>query len=125
MQITFRPKNCPFEWEDLDPHLTHGSLGQPESTAKNGISIGSAVFAELKLVIDLQTDRPRYSICNNRPHLHGSDMRPNNEFCNIHHHHHHVCLLMCRQNAASCKYTVSARYKKYIVSKHQGTTYGE
>jgi len=35
----------------------------------NGISIGSAVFAEITIVTDRQTDRPRYSFCNNRPHL--------------------------------------------------------
>jgi len=35
----------------------------------NGISIGSAAFAGLKLVTDRPTDRPRYFVCNNRPHL--------------------------------------------------------
>jgi len=34
------------------------------------ISIGSAIFAGLKIVTDRQADRPHYSICNNRPHLH-------------------------------------------------------
>ena len=34
----------------------------------NGISIGSAVFAGLTAVTDRQADRPRYSVCNNRPH---------------------------------------------------------
>jgi len=34
-----------------------------------GISIGSAVFAGLATVTDSQTDRRRYSVCNNRPHL--------------------------------------------------------
>jgi len=28
------PKNCPFAWGDLDPHLIHGSLGPPESKSK-------------------------------------------------------------------------------------------
>jgi len=35
----------------------------------DGISIGSADFAGLTSVTDRQTDRPRYSVCNNRPHL--------------------------------------------------------
>jgi len=39
----------------------------------NGISVGSAVFAGLTSVTDRQTDwptdRPRYSVCNNRLHL--------------------------------------------------------
>jgi len=40
------------EWEHLDPHLTHGSLGQSEY--QNGMSIGSAVFAKLTIVtVDL------------------------------------------------------------------------
>jgi len=33
----------------------------------NGISIGSAVFAGLTIVT--KTDRRRYSVCNNMPHL--------------------------------------------------------
>jgi len=36
-------------------------------------------FCRLKIV----TDRPRYCICNNRPHLHSSEMQPNNQLCNI------------------------------------------
>jgi len=38
-------------------------------TPVHGISIGSAVFAGLTVVTDRQTDRPRYSVCSNRPHL--------------------------------------------------------
>jgi len=34
----------------------------------NGIFIDSAVFAGLTIVTDSQTDRPRYSVCNDRPH---------------------------------------------------------
>jgi len=34
------------------------SFGQPESTTPNGISIGSAIFTELTIVTDGQTDRP-------------------------------------------------------------------
>jgi len=52
------------------PHLTYGWF--PVSTSvlnQNGISIGSAVFAGLTSVTDRQTDRPRYSDGNNRPHL--------------------------------------------------------
>jgi len=48
-----------------------------------GISIVSAVFARIKTVTDRQTDRARYSVCNNRPHLHNSEIRPNNKLCNI------------------------------------------
>jgi len=46
---------------DMDPYLTHGSLGPPEFLNPNGISIGSAVFAGLTSVTDQQTDRPHYS----------------------------------------------------------------
>jgi len=35
----------------------------------NGISIGSAIFAGLTSVTDRQTDRPHYSVGNNRLHL--------------------------------------------------------
>jgi len=45
-------------------------LGPTQFHNPNGISIGSAVFAGLATVTDQQTDRPHYSICNNRLHLH-------------------------------------------------------
>ena len=62
----FLPSKLPIAMGYLDPHLTNGSLGPPESTDQNGISIGSvAVFAGLTTV----TDTPRYSICNNKPHV--------------------------------------------------------
>jgi len=40
----------------------------------NGISIGLPVFAGLTIVTDRPTDRPRYSVCNHRPH--GTNMHP-------------------------------------------------
>jgi len=30
----FSPKICPFAWGDLDPHLIHGSPGQPKSSTQ-------------------------------------------------------------------------------------------
>jgi len=64
-------RNCSFPWEDLDPHLVHGSFIALQFTVytPNGMSIGSVVFARLTIVTDRQTDRPRYCIYNNRPHL--------------------------------------------------------
>jgi len=44
----------------------------------NDISIGSAVFARLTIVADRQTNRPRYSVCNNRPRLRCTAMWRNN-----------------------------------------------
>jgi len=44
----------------------------------NGISIGSAISAGLKVVTNRQIDRPCYSVCSNRPHLASAAMRPNN-----------------------------------------------
>jgi len=73
----FPPQNCPFPWGDLDPHLIHGSLGTPKPK-----SIGASIFAGLTTVTDRQTDwptdRPCYSVCNNRPYLADAAMRPNN-----------------------------------------------
>jgi len=40
------PKNCPFVWGDLDPHLIYGSYRPTRVKIPNDISIGSAVFAE-------------------------------------------------------------------------------
>ena len=47
-------------------------LGSTRVHTPNSISIDSAVFAGLTIV----TDRPRYSVCNNRPHLRSTAMRP-------------------------------------------------
>ena len=51
------------------PHLIHDSLCPSKPTNPNGISIGSAVFVGLTSMTDRQTDRSRYSVGNNRPHL--------------------------------------------------------
>jgi len=53
---------------DLDTHLMHGSL-DPPVLKTNGISIRAEVFAGLTSVTDQQTDRPRYSVGNNKPCL--------------------------------------------------------
>jgi len=60
-----------------------GSLGPPDSTNPNGISIGSAVFAGLSSVTDRPTHRVTDHVCNNRPHLHigSTAKRHNNGGC--------------------------------------------
>ena len=62
---TCTPSNTCFFW----PIRVHNP---------NGISIGSAVFAGLTIVTDGLTDRPRYSVCNNKTHLCSTGKRPNN-----------------------------------------------
>jgi len=58
------PHNCPFLWRDLD--FNTWFLGFTRVRNPKGIIlIGSAVFAGLTIVTDRQTDRPRYSACNN------------------------------------------------------------
>jgi len=72
------PQNLISPWGDLDPYNTWFS-GPTRVLKPNGTSIGSAVFAGLTSVADRQTDKPRYSVCNNRPHLSlPTAMRPNN-----------------------------------------------
>jgi len=44
-------------------------LGPTRVHNPSGISIGATVSAGLTIVTDRPTDRPRYSVCNNRPHL--------------------------------------------------------
>jgi len=61
---TCHPSLVRMDSSDLDPiylSYIHGSL-DPQESAPNGISIGSAVFAWYKYirVNDTQTDRPRY-----------------------------------------------------------------
>jgi len=65
------PSKLPTPVWDVDPHLI-GLQWFPGPTTvlnPNDISIGSAVFGGLTSVIDIQTDRPRYTVGNNRPHL--------------------------------------------------------
>jgi len=65
MGCPFPPQNCPFTEGDLDPYLTHGSLGPPSPHWYLN------KFRHFCRVQDRnrQTDRPWYSIYNNRPHL--------------------------------------------------------
>jgi len=68
-------KNCPYTPGDLDPNMV--SWAHPSPQPKR-LSIGSSVFAELMIVSDIETDRPR-NVCSNRPHLMLCiAMRPNN-----------------------------------------------
>jgi len=77
------PPKLPFLWGSGLPSNTW-FLQSTRVSWINSISIGSAVFAALmnvtKKQTDTQTDRPRYSVCSNSPHLVLSvqAIRPNN-----------------------------------------------
>jgi len=62
----------PFPWGDPGPHLMRGFLSPPRVYSAVDILIGSDVFAGHTVVTnrhtDRPTDRPRYSVCRNRPH---------------------------------------------------------
>ena len=77
MSRTFLPRNCHFARGSALPSNTW-LLYSVRVHSPNRISIGSAVFAGLTSVTDRPTDRPRYSVYNNRPHLRSTAMRPNN-----------------------------------------------
>jgi len=63
------PNVCPFPWGIWTPSNTW-SLGPTQVLNPNGISIGSAFLqGSLVLQTDRPTDRPRYSVSNNRPYL--------------------------------------------------------
>jgi len=68
----FATQNCPFPWVDLDPHLIDSSLGHLNPHPQQHLYLFSH-FAGITIVTDRHTDglsnRPRYSICNNGPHL--------------------------------------------------------
>ena len=55
-------QNCPFPWGTLAPSDTwfHGPTQDLDRFS---------FFAGLRIVTDRQTDRPRYSVCDNRQHL--------------------------------------------------------
>jgi len=65
----FSPNICPFPWGIWTPSNTwfHGST---QVLNPNGSSISAAVLqGSLVWQTDRQTDRPRYSVGKNRPHL--------------------------------------------------------
>jgi len=61
------PQRCPFLWRIWSPSNTQ-FLGSTRVHNSNGISIDSAIFAELMVVTesDRPSNRPCYSICSNR-----------------------------------------------------------
>jgi len=70
------PENCFFPLRVLPPHLIHGSLGPPESTRQSAsrsvqpLLQGSWTWrTDSHTVTNRHTDRPRYSVCTNRPRL--------------------------------------------------------
>ena len=71
---------------DLDLHLTHGSLGQPESSNRTASRSVQPFFAELTSVTDRQTNRPTErptdhatrSVTIGRIYVRSTAMRPNN-----------------------------------------------
>ena len=65
------PVKLPLLMGDLEPHLIHGSLHPPESSTQTASpSVESFSQGSILWQTDRQTDRPRYSVGNNRPHLH-------------------------------------------------------
>jgi len=86
VQITFSPSKLPLCMWWSGPSFNTCFLGPTWVHILNGISISSAVFAGLMIATDQptdsQTDTPCYSVCNDKPHLHSSEMQPNNKLCN-------------------------------------------
>jgi len=64
----FPPQNCPFAW-GIWTHLIRGSLDPLKSSTQTESRSVQPFFAGLTSVIDRPTDRPRYSVGNNRPQL--------------------------------------------------------
>jgi len=65
-----------------------------------GISIGSAVFCRAHYN-DRPTDSQRYLVCNKRPHLRSTAMRPNN-----------MCILSCHEVVTS---EAMAAHRSYVI----------
>ena len=74
--VPFPPQNCPFTSASGPPSNTC-FFGPTRVHNPNGITIGSAIFAWFTIVTDRLTDRPSYSLCNNRLHVHSPAMQPN------------------------------------------------
>jgi len=68
--VAHSPSKLPLPMGDLDPHLTRGFLGPPESsTQTESWSVQPFLQSSLVWQTDRPTDRPRYSVGNNRPHV--------------------------------------------------------
>jgi len=67
--IPFSPKNLPLPMGESGPPSNTWFPGPTQVLNPKGSSIGAAGFAGLTSVTDQQTDRPRYSVSKNRPHL--------------------------------------------------------
>jgi len=61
----FPPSKLPLNHRGSGTSSDAWFLGPARVHKPNGMLIGIAMFAGLMIM----TDRPRYSICNNRPHL--------------------------------------------------------
>ena len=61
----FPPKNCPFPWGNVNPHLTRFFVSI-RTQNPNDISIGSAVFAGLISMTDRPTDHATQSVAIDR-----------------------------------------------------------
>ena len=78
------PQNLPLPMGGFGPPSNTWFTGPTQVLNPNGSSIGAAVFAGLTSVrdrsTDRQTDRPRYSVGKNQPHLrtYSTAMRPKN-----------------------------------------------
>ena len=67
----FSPQNCPFPWAIWTPNLIHGFLGPSKSSTQIASrSVQSFLQGSQVWQTDRPSDRPRYSVGNNRPHLH-------------------------------------------------------
>jgi len=74
------PDNLPLIVGDLDPHLTHGSLGPHKFTLQQHLDRFSYFCRaiERNQQTDTHTDRSHYSISSNKLHVAIAVMRPNN-----------------------------------------------
>jgi len=80
VQITISPQNnAPSV--GIWAHLIYGSFGKPDSTSQTAYRSVPPFLQDSKSQTDRLTDT--YSVCNNRPHLHISEMRPDNKLRNI------------------------------------------
>jgi len=61
----------PIRMGDLDSHLIHGSIGPPPKWHLDQFSLFCRAHNHHR-----QANRPCYSVCNNRPHLHM-------QYCNV------------------------------------------
>jgi len=93
---------------DVYLYLTHAFMGSPKSILQ---TVSWSVQLFLQVSQSWQTDRPHYSVCNNRLHLRSTAMLPKN--------------LLQDQHRSHCNSDINIDFTPYSTQTHDRTMYNK